>query len=79
MIKDEPEVFREEVDLTTDPGPLLDSEIYSLCSFCLFGEFLFVDRSKGQAHLSMVWGAKRLAYLERVAWGDHGLAASSPL
>ncbi|ERM97702.1 hypothetical protein AMTR_s00121p00041020 [Amborella trichopoda] len=71
MIEDEQEVFQEEVDLTIDHGPLSDSEIYSLQSFLayLFEEFLFVDRLKGRAHLSMVWVTKQLDYLERVAWG----------
>ncbi|ERN16548.1 hypothetical protein AMTR_s00031p00150190 [Amborella trichopoda] len=32
-------------------------------------EFLFVDRFKGQAHLSVVWVTRRLDYMERVAWG----------
>ncbi|ERN12214.1 hypothetical protein AMTR_s00034p00188100 [Amborella trichopoda] len=71
MIEDELEVFWGEVDLTIDHGPLSDSEIYSLRAFLayLFGKFLFVDRSKGRAHLSMVWATRRLDYLERVAWG----------
>ncbi|ERN18456.1 hypothetical protein AMTR_s00190p00047090 [Amborella trichopoda] len=71
MIEDEPEVFREEVDLTIDHGPLLDCEIYSLRTFpmYLFREFLFVDRSKGRAHMSVVWATRWLDYLERVAWG----------
>ncbi|ERM97344.1 hypothetical protein AMTR_s00073p00155750 [Amborella trichopoda] len=67
-IEDEPKVFRDEVDLTFDHGPRSDSEIYSLWAFLayLFEEFLFLDRSKGQAHLSVVWATKRLDYLERV-------------
>ncbi|ERN16690.1 hypothetical protein AMTR_s00051p00205990 [Amborella trichopoda] len=71
MIEDEQEVFREEVDLSIDRGPLSNSEIYSLWAFLayLFREFLFVDRSKGRAHLSVVWATKRLDYLKRVAWG----------
>ncbi|ERN18428.1 hypothetical protein AMTR_s00189p00031860 [Amborella trichopoda] len=35
----------------------------------LFGEFLFVDRSKGRAHLLVVWATRQLDYLEQVAWG----------
>ncbi|ERM93738.1 hypothetical protein AMTR_s00004p00260860 [Amborella trichopoda] len=71
MIEDKLKVFREEVDLTIDHGPLSDSEIYSLRAFLayLFGEFLFVDRSKGRAHLSVVWATRHLYYLERLAWG----------
>ncbi|ERM98830.1 hypothetical protein AMTR_s00093p00160790 [Amborella trichopoda] len=61
MIEDELEVFRQEVDLTIDHGPLSDSEIY-------FGELLFLDRSKGRAHLLVVCVIKQLDYLERVAW-----------
>ncbi|ERN04717.1 hypothetical protein AMTR_s00076p00192250 [Amborella trichopoda] len=55
MNEDEPEMFQEEVDLTIDHGPLSNSEIYSLWAFLayLFGEFLFVHRSKGRAHLSV--------------------------
>ncbi|ERN11895.1 hypothetical protein AMTR_s00020p00202690 [Amborella trichopoda] len=65
------EVFRQEVDLTIDHGPLSDSEIYSLRAFLayLFGEFLFVDQSKGRAHLSVVRATGQLDYLEQVAWG----------
>ncbi|ERM98766.1 hypothetical protein AMTR_s00082p00164070 [Amborella trichopoda] len=72
MIEDKPEVFREEVDLIIDHGPLSNSEIYSLRAFLAysFEEFLFVDRSKGRAHLSVVLMTRRLNYLERVAWGS---------
>ncbi|ERM97365.1 hypothetical protein AMTR_s00073p00196130 [Amborella trichopoda] len=61
MIEDELEVFRQEVDLIIDHGPLSDSEIYSLWAFLayLFEEFLFVDRSKGRAHLSVVWATRQ--------------------
>ncbi|ERN04674.1 hypothetical protein AMTR_s00076p00121030 [Amborella trichopoda] len=71
MIEDELEVFRQEVDLTIDHGPLSDSEIHSLQAFLvyLFGEFLFADRYKGRAHLSVIWMTRQLDYLERVAWG----------
>ncbi|ERM97840.1 hypothetical protein AMTR_s00118p00111160 [Amborella trichopoda] len=72
MIKDDPELFRQEVDLTINNGPLSDDERCSLWAFLayLFGEFLFPDRSKGRAHLSVVWVTRRLDYLERVAWGQ---------
>ncbi|ERN08838.1 hypothetical protein AMTR_s00015p00058540 [Amborella trichopoda] len=71
MIEDELEVFRQEVDLTIDHGPLSDSEIHSMWAVlvCLFREFLFVGRFKGLAHLSVVWATRQLDYLERVAWG----------
>ncbi|ERN11858.1 hypothetical protein AMTR_s00020p00124950 [Amborella trichopoda] len=66
MIEDKLEAFRQEVDLIIDHGPLSNSEIYSLRAILayLFGEFLFVDRSKGRAHLSMVWTTRQLDYLE---------------
>ncbi|ERN04615.1 hypothetical protein AMTR_s00075p00173870, partial [Amborella trichopoda] len=71
LVQEESEVFWEKVDLTIDHGPFLDSEIYSLWAFLayLFGEFLYVDRSKGRAHLLVVWATRWLDYFERVAWG----------
>ncbi|ERN14574.1 hypothetical protein AMTR_s00038p00129890 [Amborella trichopoda] len=62
MIKDEPKVFQQEVDLSVDHGTLSDGERCSLRAFLayMFGEFLFPDRTKGRAHLSVVWAWKQV-------------------
>ncbi|ERM93759.1 hypothetical protein AMTR_s00004p00269090 [Amborella trichopoda] len=63
MIEDEPEVLRQEVDLTIDHGPLSDDERCSLQAFLvyLFREFLFPDQSKGRAHLLVIdWTPMRV-------------------
>ncbi|ERN16540.1 hypothetical protein AMTR_s00031p00138370 [Amborella trichopoda] len=54
-----------------DGSAFFDEDIVPPQAFLVyfFGEFLVVDRSKGRAHLSVVWATRRLDYLERVAWG----------
>ncbi|ERN12943.1 hypothetical protein AMTR_s00050p00224980 [Amborella trichopoda] len=56
-------------DEDTVPPQIVRYIPYETSLHTCLGIFLFVDRSKGRAHLSVVWATRQLDYLERVAWG----------